>query len=139
MTMDLFDMIAQCVSDSDRWFPGHQDLGFTTLAMVGEAGEVANIIKKIVRGSITIEEAMDVNFMKGLDKDPLQVEIVDVLIYLCNLMGASEFKDVNWNEIWNAKRDFNEQRFGTTELQDRIEAEYGLPNPEEFKKEPTSE
>jgi NTP pyrophosphatase (non-canonical NTP hydrolase) len=99
--MILQAMITQCTSDSARWFPGAQDLGFTTLAMCGEAGEVANLVKKIVRGSITFEDV----YLE------LPEEIIDVLIYLCNLMGLPEFKDTNWKEIWDAKRRFNEERF----------------------------
>jgi NTP pyrophosphatase (non-canonical NTP hydrolase) len=101
--MNLFGMIEQCSNDSKRWFPKTQDdLGFMTLAMAGEVGEVANLVKKLVRGSITIEEAMEMG---------LEEEIVDVLIYLCNLMGMPEFNDTDWATIWNNKRAFNEDRF----------------------------
>lgn len=110
--MNLGQMIDQCTNDSNRWFPEAQDLPTMTLAMCGEAGEVANLVKKIVRGSLTIEDALDYEYMNELEKDTLQEEVVDVLIYLCNLMGLTEFKDVNWKEIWNDKRNFNEERFG---------------------------
>jgi NTP pyrophosphatase (non-canonical NTP hydrolase) len=107
MTMDLQGMIKDCVDDSGRWFPGAaQDLPNLVLCMAGEVGEVANLVKKIVRGSITLEDARD----QGLEE-----EIVDVLIYLCNLMGAKEFANVNWERIWVEKRKFNEQRFGRFE------------------------
>ena len=93
----------QCVADSNRWFPGEaQELPNLVLCMAGEVGEVANLVKKVVRGSITIEEAMD----KGLAE-----EVIDVLIYLLNLMGAKEFKDVDWMDLWYRKRQFNEARF----------------------------
>lgn len=110
--MNLEEMISQCTADSNRWFPKAQDLSTMTLAMCGEAGEVANLVKKIVRGSLTTEEAMDYGAMSDIEKDTLQEEVVDVLIYLCNIMGLSEFADINWQEIWETKRDFNEQRFG---------------------------
>jgi NTP pyrophosphatase (non-canonical NTP hydrolase) len=110
--MIMNDMITQCTSDSARWFPGEaQSLANLTLCMCGEAGEVANLVKKIVRGSLTVEQAMDLEFMGTLDKDTLQEEIVDVLIYLANLMGAEELKDIDWKSIWDAKREFNEKRF----------------------------
>lgn len=111
--MHLDEMIEQCVRDSSRWFPGEaQSLANLTLCMCGEAGEVANLVKKIVRGSLTVEEAMDFEHMTNiLEKDTLQEEVVDVLIYLCILMGAKEFAGVDWRQIWNDKRDFNEQRF----------------------------
>jgi NTP pyrophosphatase (non-canonical NTP hydrolase) len=110
--MDLEHLISVCHEDSRRWFPGAQDLPTMVLAMCGEAGEVANLVKKIVRGSLTVEEAMDVDTMADFEKDTLQEEVVDVLIYLCNIMGLLEFKDVNWGEIFHDKRAFNEQRFG---------------------------
>jgi NTP pyrophosphatase (non-canonical NTP hydrolase) len=96
--------MSQATEDSNRWFPGKaQELPNLVLCMCGEAGEVANLVKKIVRGSITIQDAKD----RGLEE-----EIVDVLIYLLNLMGAKEFKDTDWMKIWYAKRIFNEERFG---------------------------
>jgi NTP pyrophosphatase (non-canonical NTP hydrolase) len=95
-------LIAQATADSSRWFPKNQDLAFTTLAMAGEVGEVANLVKKVVRGSITVEDAMD----QGLAE-----EVVDVLIYLVNLMGNPAFLDVNWMEVWHSKREFNARRF----------------------------
>lgn len=110
--MNLGQMISQCTADSTRWFPKAQDLPTMTLAMCGEAGEVANLVKKIARGSLTTEEAMDYGIMLEIEKDTLQEEIVDVLIYLCNIMGLEEFKDIDWAEIWKTKRDFNEDRFG---------------------------
>lgn len=106
----LHFLMNQCTKDSHRWFPGKaQELPNLVLCMCGEAGEVANLVKKIVRGSITIEEAMN---PEEFNKSSLQEEIVDVLIYLLNLMGAKEFKDVDWMSIWYQKREFNEKRFG---------------------------
>jgi NTP pyrophosphatase (non-canonical NTP hydrolase) len=99
--MNLLQMIDECTQDSERWFPGNQDLAFTTLAMAGEVGEVANIVKKVVRGSHELEVVLD----------DLTEEVVDVLIYLCNLMGAKEFDGVDWSVIWDRKRRFNENRF----------------------------
>lgn len=102
--MDLELMITQCVIDSTKWFPGRaQELPNLVLCMCGEAGEVANLTKKIVRGSVQLDDV----------REDLAEEIVDVMIYLCNLMGAKEFKDVNWESVWNAKRDFNDARFGS--------------------------
>lgn len=115
--MWLGDMVGDCVEDSERWFPGKaQTLPNLVLCLAGEVGEVANIVKKIVRGSVELDEVQ-------LD---LNEEIVDVLVYLCNLMGAKEFQDVDWAAIWEQKRQFNENRFGDhrSESQRYIE---GLP------------
>jgi hypothetical protein len=100
--MDLGVMMSQCVSDSARWFPNVQTLDLITLCIAGEVGEVANIVKKNVRGTLRAEDMMET----------LPEEVVDILIYLCNLMGHEAFKDVDWATIWACKRAFNEDRFG---------------------------
>lgn len=101
--MQLGDMVGDCVEDSKRWFPGKaQQLPNLVLCLAGEVGEVANIVKKNVRGSMLTTEMLEI----------LPEEIVDCLIYLCNLMGHEDFQHVDWEAIWNAKRQFNEERFG---------------------------
>jgi NTP pyrophosphatase (non-canonical NTP hydrolase) len=106
----LHFLMDQCTRDSKRWFPKTKDdLAFMVLAMAGEVGEVANIVKKVERGSMTLEHAMDQENKSG---STLQEEVVDVLIYLLNLMALPQFKDVDWMSIWYEKRQFNEERFG---------------------------
>jgi len=101
--MILQEMIAQCVDDSGRWFPGKaQSLPNLVLCLAGEVGEVANLVKKNVRGSLSSTAMME----------ELPEEVIDVLIYLCNLMGHETFQHVDWNAIWSAKRQYNESRFG---------------------------
>lgn len=100
--MNLGHMTTQCTVDSTRWFPEAQKLDTMVLCLAGEVGEVANLVKKVIRGSITVEDAMD----QGLAE-----EIIDVLIYLCNLMGLKEFDEVDWKQIWDAKRAYNKERF----------------------------
>jgi NTP pyrophosphatase (non-canonical NTP hydrolase) len=129
--MNLEDMIKQCVADSRCWFPDEraQALPNQALCLAGEVGEVANLVKNIVRGSLTIEKAMSKHYMASLDKDTLQEEVVDILIYLCNLMGNEAFKEVDWQAIWEEKRNFNEARFGartTQRLPQQVLAEAGL-------------
>jgi len=109
----LHYLMRQCREDSERWFPKTQDdLAFMTLAMAGEVGEVANIVKKVVRGSMTLNDAMSSAIMGAQEKDTLQEEIVDVLIYLLSLMSLPQFKDVDWMDIWYKKRKLNLERFG---------------------------
>lgn len=96
------DMIEQCTDDSQRWFPSAQSLDFLALCLGGETGEVQNIIKKHVRGTLLMEDMMET----------LPEEIIDVLIYLCNLMGHEAFDNVDWHKIWNDKRAYNAMRFG---------------------------
>ena len=102
MNLNLSDMIYACATDSVKWFPQAQSPAFMALAMAGEVGEVCNLIKKVERGSKTLDEV----------KMLVSEEMVDVLIYLINMMGLPEFRDVNWESIWNEKRDFNQARFG---------------------------
>jgi NTP pyrophosphatase (non-canonical NTP hydrolase) len=96
------EIIKQCGKDSHRWFPKTaDDIGFMTLAMVGEAGEVANVVKKILRGSLFLKDAKT--------KNDLAMEITDVFIYLmdlCDLLG------IDIERAYNMKRMENEQRFG---------------------------
>jgi len=99
--MNLGGMITQCTSDSKRWFPQAQDMPNLVLCIAGEVGEVANIVKKVTRGSLRMEDAMET----------LPEEIVDILIYLVNLMGHDAFDEVNWKKVWDDKRNYNRMRF----------------------------
>jgi NTP pyrophosphatase (non-canonical NTP hydrolase) len=67
--------------------------------MGGEAGEVQNLVKKVYRGTYTLEDI----------KDDLAEECVDVLIYLACLFAAL---DVDPVEIYKRKQAYNEERFG---------------------------
>lgn len=78
----LMDIAGQCLSDSDRWFPHQQkDVAFLALCMSGEAGEINNKVKKVLRGDKTFEEA----------HEEIVGEVVDVFIYLMNLVGTLDF------------------------------------------------
>lgn len=95
-------LMQQCTADSQKWFPGKtQSLAFMALALGGEVGEVQNIVKKVERGTLNFHSV----------RDELEEEIIDVLIYLCNLMGLEEFKTTDWMAVWYDKRSFNQQRF----------------------------
>jgi NTP pyrophosphatase (non-canonical NTP hydrolase) len=96
------DKINQCVADSQRWFPRHQTLSHLVLSLTGEAGELANLVKKVDRGSHSLEEL----------KEKIVGEAIDVLVYLYNIMGLPELHDVDWEVAWNAVRAANEARFG---------------------------
>jgi len=95
-------LVRQCSKDSERWFPGKtQSLAFMALALGGEVGEVQNIIKKIERGTTEFSAV----------RADLEEEIVDVLIYLCNLMGLPDFHGTDWMKVWYEKRNHNAHRF----------------------------
>lgn len=106
---DLLGLIKQCQRDSERWFPNIAgDLPFTVLALVGETGEMANIVKKVVRGSVKLEDVVA----------ELGEEAVDVLIYLCMVFATLGVDPV---EIYRKKRAFNELRFGKGSLTELLD------------------
>lgn len=53
-------------------YPARYGLGYTVLALTGEAGEMANELKKVMRGDRPLEQA----------KDSLISELGDVLWYV---------------------------------------------------------
>lgn len=98
----LVDIQAEIDQDTKDWFSEVDiDLGYLALALAGEAGEFANLIKKIIRDDLDIntkEFRVDMAF-----------ELVDVLIYtsmLANLLG------VDLAEAYSYKREINVTRFG---------------------------
>jgi len=111
--MNLNELIDQCQLDSDRWFPNiSKDLPFTVLALVGETGEMANLVKKVVRGSLSLENV----------KDDLGEEAVDVLIYLCMVFAALDIDPI---QVYREKRAKNELRFGRGPLTDLLNLQPG--------------
>lgn len=69
----------QCHEDGDRWF-GDMDVNniiHHTLALCGETGELANLVKKIDRGSL--------DFHDPATKIKLASELTDVFVYVLNL------------------------------------------------------
>lgn len=136
------EKINQCETDSNRWFPNaDRGLAFLTLCLAGEVGELANLVKKVERGSALLVRDNKVH-------REIVDEINDVRVYLYNLMGLQIFDDVNWEDEWNRKRAFNEERFGPkardvarASLPKQVLAEAGYPvgdvtqtwqTPEEF-------
>lgn len=97
--MNLLDLARQAHNDSKVWFPDNaDDLQHHILGLCGEAGEVANIAKKIDRGTHDLESA----------RKDLAEEVIDVVIYamnICAILG------VDPNKMWDLKRAKNKQRF----------------------------
>jgi NTP pyrophosphatase (non-canonical NTP hydrolase) len=71
-----------------------------SLALCGEAGEIANIVKKIDRGSLNIGDEIVLHDLEG--------ETADVLIYLLNIFGLLQVDPL---KAYVAKRTFNDKRF----------------------------
>ena len=91
--------------DTRDWFPDTEhDLTFLTLAMAGEAGEVANQLKKAIRGDV------DLDTSEGMV--PFAFELTDVLIYLCMIANVC---DIDLAETYKIKREINSGRFGKTD------------------------
>lgn len=96
----LADMQRACKEDSARWFPLlRDDTQHHVIGLCGETGEVANAVKKWQRGSMTRDELIK----------KVGDEAADVLVYLCTLANTL---DIDLEEEFNAKRRFNEGRYG---------------------------
>ena len=98
---NLGDMMLQMREDSDRWFGAgtSENMTLMVLGICGEAGEVADLVKKVIRGSLTLEQAVP----------EIKEECIDVLHYLLMVMGML---GVDVIEEYKKKRAFNEARFG---------------------------
>jgi len=98
----LVRLAQQCHADSQRWFPEtSMSIPHHTLGMCGEAGEVANLVKKIERG--------DRDIMDARTRYDLIMEVTDVFIYVLNLAELLKF---DLEKAYMAKRAENEKRFG---------------------------
>jgi NTP pyrophosphatase (non-canonical NTP hydrolase) len=99
--MNVLQRLAkECQDDAERWFDlkGREHLPHHVLALCGEAGELANIVKKIERGSVRYEEVADK--MRG--------EVVDNFVYLLNIAAILE---LDLLEGYEEKRQYNDKRF----------------------------
>lgn len=73
-------------------------LAFLIVAITGEVGELSNVVKKILRGDITLESA----------RENIEDEIVDIFIYLikiCNQMS------IDLESLFLSKLSDNANRF----------------------------
>lgn len=73
-------------------------LEFLLLSLTGEVGEVANIVKKIVRGDFKLDEK----------RQDIQEELTDVFIYLLKL---SYQLDIDLEKAYVEKMKKNRERF----------------------------
>lgn len=95
------ELAVQCVEDSKRWFPETANsVAFGVLAMAGEVGELANLVKKVERGSLSMKDSKT--------KYAIQMELTDVFIYLLQL---SALLDVDLEKSYEIKRAENNRRF----------------------------
>lgn len=73
----------QCHEDSDKWFgdivdiDGERAIVHHALSLCGEAGELANLVKKVDRGSLDLNDPSTRIKLAG--------ELTDVFVYTLNL------------------------------------------------------
>jgi NTP pyrophosphatase (non-canonical NTP hydrolase) len=99
----LADLAKQCQEDSERWFgdsPIAASIPHHTLALAGEVGELANIVKKIERGSLDLGD--------GKVRYEIVMELADIFTYLMNLCGLLH---IDMMPAYFEKRRVNEERF----------------------------
>lgn len=82
-------------------------LEFLLVSLFGEAGETANIVKKIARGDFKISDK----------KETLSEEITDIFIYLIKLVYQL---DIDLEAEYFKKMNKNEQRFERYETEEKI-------------------
>jgi NTP pyrophosphatase (non-canonical NTP hydrolase) len=75
-----------------------RDLEHLVVCMLGELGEFSNVLKKVVRGDITYEQA----------EPQLHEELTDVFIYLIKVAGQS---GIDLEARYLEKLNKNESRF----------------------------
>jgi NTP pyrophosphatase (non-canonical NTP hydrolase) len=94
----------QMRANSERWFPDTHEqrimplAAFYALGLAGEAGEVANVVKKMVRDGSSADL-----------RASLGIELADVLTYL--LLLADEV-GVDIVEMYRVKAEHNDRRWG---------------------------
>jgi len=103
----------QCKEDSEKWFgdtEAKSSLVHHTLALCGETGELANIVKKIDRKSLDINDpAVRVH---------LAEECADILTYLLNV---TDMLGIDLERAYHIVRGKNDIRF-TAQRREREKA-----------------
>jgi NTP pyrophosphatase (non-canonical NTP hydrolase) len=99
MKMNLKEIAEQCLRDSDEWFPNRsRDPEHHIISVTGEWGEFCNVVKKLQRGSLTLEQALPM----------MREELIDTFIYMFNLAAVM---GVDIEREYNDKREQNRVRF----------------------------
>lgn len=105
--MTLKDLMEEQARNTERWFPNAVgDLRHMALGLAGEAGEVANIVKKIDRGDFKWDDPM---YSDATVRESLADEVTDVLVYVLNLY---KIIGLDPDELLKSKTEYNRQRFG---------------------------
>jgi NTP pyrophosphatase (non-canonical NTP hydrolase) len=99
----LGDMAIQCLQDSERWFGDTgttRSVSYMALCMAGEVGEFCNIVKKIERKSLSIQDSKT--------RVQLASELTDVFVYMLNIAGIL---GIDLAKSYDMVRTNNERRF----------------------------
>lgn len=118
----LVAMAKQCQEDSERWFGDSEvsdSVPHHVLALAGEVGELANIIKKIERGSL--------DFGSSKVRYDVAMEIADIFTYLLNLSGMLH---INLERVYNLKRTENQKRFTEQRDEREVKRMNAIPQPQ---------
>lgn len=99
--MNLEAIKQQCRQDSLDWFGEElaNNLPHMVLALCGECGELANLVKKLQRKDFNIDDKLD----------DIAEETVDVFIYLMNIAALI---GLDMEKGYGTKRGINADRFG---------------------------
>lgn len=97
----LHGLAQEMHNDSARWFGEEtaNSLTINVMGLCGESGEVIDIVKKVMRGSMTLEEA----------RPMIAEELTDVFIYWTMLIGMFQ---IDVEQCYILKQQINEERFG---------------------------
>lgn len=102
--MDLSELALECGKDSESWFPETaHNVHHHLVALFGELGEFANMVKKVERGTLELNKNTHLDMV---------MELVDAQIYLASLFYIF---GINPQQAYEAKRAENLQRFGNEE------------------------
>ena len=99
----LAKMSKQAGEDSEKWFDDCavvHSIPHHTLALAGEVGEFANLVKKIERGDLRMGDARV--------RHALAMELTDVLTYVLNL---AYLLNIDLAKAYEVKRNENDKRF----------------------------
>ena len=99
--MDLNDIVAEVLKDSDDWFEETaRDPQMNLICIIGEIGEFANEMKKVERGTHSYA-----------DQYPkMKEELTDVFIYVAKMAGLL---GMDLEREYHVKRARNVERFAS--------------------------
>lgn len=99
----LVQLAKQCLADSDKWFGDTtcaKSIPHHTLALTGEVGAFATLIKKIERGDLSIHDAKV--------RYNLALELTDTFVHVLNLAALLH---IDLEESYKFVRAANEKRY----------------------------